>query len=408
MIYDAAIIGGGAAGMCAAVRLKQNRPNSKIIIIEQLSRVGKKLIVTGNGRCNITNSHITPEHFHGAHREFSVPALKKYSGKPTADFFRSIGVEIVFDNTGRGYPYSMQASSVVDALRFAASENGIDILCDCRVTDFIKTRNGYNIITASGEIQSDYIIVAAGMCSGGEKLGSNGSIYKLLKEKGYPHISPAPAIVQLKTEPSAVRPLKGIKINAEAQLIKNKKIIRREYGEVLFCDYGLSGPPILQLSGPAGRNEKGLEISLKLMPEYDQKQLNQLLLSRLNALRNRPTEEFFTGLLNKRIGQQLLKQCGISEKITQEDIPRISRLINNWKFKINGTTGFINSQVTSGGLDTIAFIPETMESKIDRKLFAIGEILDIDGDCGGFNLQWAWSSAFSAADEITRQIGGIK
>lgn len=406
MKYDVIIIGGGAAGLCAAIRLKQALRELKVAILEQMPRVGKKLIVTGNGRCNITNKYITEGRYHGAHPDFCVPALKKYSGEPTEAFFSSIGVETVYDDTGRGYPYSLQASSVVDAMRFAAAENNIDILCECTVTDFVNKPGGYEVITDTEKYFAKYLLIAAGMYSGGDKLGSSGAIFRLLKQKGYPAVSAAPAIVQLKTEASQVRSLKGIKVNASAALLKKGRSLRAESGEVLFCDYGLSGPPILQLSRAVGRDNGEYEISLSLMPEYSEAQLTSLLLTRAELLESRPVEEFFTGLLNKRVGQYLLKLCGVSEKITEKDAKRLARIINDWRFTVRGTTGFINSQVTSGGLDTAVFNSETMESGLNKGLFAAGEILDIDGDCGGFNLQWAWSSAFAAADEIIRRAGG--
>lgn len=403
MDFDVIVIGGGAAGLCAAVRLKQLLPKSSVAVLEQLPRVGKKLIITGNGRCNITNRSIEPYRYHGQHRDFCIPALQKYSGKPTEDFFKRLGVEIIYDETGRAYPRSLQASSVVDALRFAADENGVEIFCDCRLTDFKACRGGYSVDCSDRKLTAQYIIIAAGMYSGGEKTGSSGAIFRLLKQKGYPTVSPAPAIVQLKTDPNAVRPLKGIKVNAAASLKRGDKTLRKEFGEVLFCDYGLSGPPILQLSRKAGRGESGLCVSLDLMPEYTAEQLVKLLIHRIETLKKRPPEEFFTGMLNKRVGQTLLRRCGISEKISEKDAPTLAEIIADWRFTVLGTTGFINSQVTSGGLDTSAFNAETMESIKNRGLFAAGEILDIDGDCGGFNLQWAWSSALSAADEIAQR-----
>lgn len=400
---DVIIIGGGAAGLCAAVRLKKNLPHLKVVLLEQLPRVGKKLIVTGNGRCNITNREIRPERYHGAHPGFCLPALKKYGGARTEEFFSSVGVVITYDETGRGYPYSLQASSVVDALRFAAAECGADVRCDCAVSDFKRENGIFSVKTADGAIVCRYLIAAGGMYSGGDKLGSTGALFGMFRKKGYPTVAPAPAIVQLKTDPATVRPLKGIKVNAAAALLKDGKAVRRESGEVLFCDYGLSGPPILQLSRAAGRNERGLEISLDLMPQYDGAETVRLLSSRVSDIGERPAEEFFTGLLNKRVGQTLLKLCKISGRVQNGDIKALSRMIHSWKFPVSGTTGFINSQVTSGGLDTSAFSAETMESLRDRGLYAAGEILDIDGDCGGFNLQWAWSSAMAAADAIIQK-----
>ena len=225
-----------------------------------------------------------------------------------------------------------------------------------------------------------------------------------MKKAGFDTVETLPAIVQLKTPTDIVKQLKGIKINADVSLLKGGKVMRKEYGEVLFCDYGLSGPPILQLSGTAERNG-GCEISLDIMPAIEFSALENELNIRAERLKGRRLDEFFTGMLNKRLGQIIIKSAGLALSnsvgtLTKQDIKRITALLKNMHFKITGTTGFANSQVTAGGLDTAQFNCKTMESCDNKGLYAIGEILDIDGDCGGFNLQWAWSSALCAAESI--------
>lgn len=407
MHYDVAIIGGGAAGLCAAVRLKQNNPALKVAILEQLPRIGKKLITTGNGRCNITNKSIELSRYHGEDVSFCEYALKKYTNHTAESFFKKLGIIFVYDEVGRAYPYSLQASSVVDALRFALEELQVDIFTETAVTDIEKRKNLYTVKSQSLTLDCRFVILAAGLYSGGEKIGSNGSVLRLFKQKGYKTIKTTPAIVQLKTDPAAVRALKGMKVNATARLTDGKTVLREEYGEVLFCDYGLSGPPVLQLSRNAERISKRLFISLDIMPEYTANQLEQIIAERINDLKHRTLEEFFTGMLNKRVGQSVLKECGFSlsqsvKELKTSDARAFAEKIKDWRFEIKGTTGFINSQVTAGGLATECFDPQTMMSKKDKNLFAIGEILDIDGDCGGFNLQWAWSSSLLAADAICK------
>lgn len=404
MIYDVLIIGGGAAGLCSAIKLKMLNPSLSVIITEQLSRVGKKLITTGNGRCNITNKNISLSRYHGEDVTFADYALKKYPNTEIRRFFSNIGVLFTFEND-KAYPYSLQASSVVDALRFSAQRLGVETVTDTKVQDFGKKGEFFCIKTSNGDFKAKNLIVAAGLYSGGEKLGSDGSILRLLKAKGFNTVKTTPAIVQLKTDTTLTKSLKGIKVNAEVSLLKGKKLLRKDFGEVLFCDYGLSGPPIMQLSRETARSDGDFYINLDIMPDYEIDDLIKTIGKRKENLLDITLEEFFTGMLNKRVGQAILKKAGL--KLTDEahmlndsNIKQIAELIKNLEFKVTGNTGFVNSQVTAGGISTREIDNKTMQSKRQKGLYFIGEIVDVDGDCGGFNLQWAWSSAFCAAYSI--------
>lgn len=406
MKNDVIIIGGGAAGLCAAVAIKQQSPDLSVRLLEALPRVGKKLATTGNGRCNITNKNIVKESYHGKNTDFAVYALSRFSGSKTEEFFHSIGVDFVFEDD-KGYPASLQAASVVDCLRFAAEESGVILCTETRVTNIQLSRGLFKVIAGNMSFLAENIIIAAGLLSGGERLGSDGQMLALLKKAGFKTVKTYPAIVQLKTEPEIVRQLKGIKVNAAVSLTSGGKLLRREYGEVLFCDYGLSGPPILQVSGAAATAQSPV-ISLDLMPYKSPQALETELQRRLAMLITRSTDEFFTGMMNKRLGQVIIKAAGYRlntpvSALDKNAAQKFAALIKNFRFAVTGNTGFINSQATSGGLDTEQFDPETMMSREYKGLYAIGEILDIDGDCGGFNLQWAWSSALCAAEAITKK-----
>ncbi|MBR3299969.1 MAG: aminoacetone oxidase family FAD-binding enzyme, partial [Clostridia bacterium] len=238
--------------------------------------------------------------------------------------------------------------------------------------------------------------------SGGEKLGSNGSMWELLKKRGYRTVKTSPAIVQVKTDNTVTKSLKGIKVNAEVKLKKSHEILRSDIGEVLFCDYGLSGPPVMQISREIGREKGDYKIILDLMPEHTFQNIEDILNFRLAVLRGGKLENFFTGMLNTRLGQQIIKMSGKKlsdgvDSLNKGDVKAICRIIKGMEFKVTGTLGYEHSQVTAGGLDTREFDDKTMMSNKDKGLFCIGEILDVDGDCGGFNLQWAWSSAICAA-----------
>ena len=403
MKNDVIIIGGGAAGLCAAVAVKKENPALSVRLLEALPRVGKKLAATGNGRCNITKKNISKERYHGRNTDFAAYALARFSGEETEKFFHEIGVDFIFEGD-KGYPASLQAASVVDCLRFAAKKAGVILCTETKVTNIQLSGGLFKVIAGNMSFLSKNVIIAAGLLSGGERLGSDGQMLALLKKAGFKTLKTYPAIVQLKTEPEIVRQLKGIKVNSDVSLKSGGRLLRQEYGEVLFCDYGLSGPPILQVSGAAAAAQNPV-ISLDLMPCKGLQALNNELCERIDMLGGRSTDEFFTGIMNKRLGQVIIKSAGYRLNMPVSSLDKnapqkLAALIKDFSFAVTGNTGFINSQVTSGGLDTEQFYPKTMMSREYKGLYAIGEILDIDGDCGGFNLQWAWSSALCAAEAI--------
>lgn len=405
---DLLIIGGGAAGLVSAITAKRENPTLSVTVIEGLDRVGKKLITTGNGRCNISNVDESLSRFHGENTEFATFSLESFGGDYLAKFFSSIGIEFIEEN-GKLYPSSLQASSVVDCLRFECERLGVKTLCKAKVTSINKGKEF--IVSGDGfEFNSKSLIVATGLFSGGDKLGSNGSAFRIMKDLGHKGISCSPAIVQVKTETDFVKQLKGIKIEANAKLYKKNTFIREDFGEVLFCDYGLSGPAVMQISRDAFRSEGEYYICLDLFHKNSKTELVEMLKTRARTLSHRSLEDFFTGLLNKRLGQVILKYCGfalsqMAYELNDKDLVNIAEALKSFKFKVLGHTGFNNSQVTAGGLSTLDFESKTMMSKIVPGLFAAGEILDIDGDCGGFNLKWAWCSGILAAKSAVEYIG---
>lgn len=406
-IYDVCIIGGGASGLAMSVYIKQRNNDISVAVIERLSRVGKKLITTGNGRCNITNSDESLSHFHGENALFAKYALQRFDNRAVEEFFKALGVPFYYDESGRAYPASLQASSVVDALRFSADALGVEVFTDCKVTDVAFSDEAHIIKTEKGEFTAKNVVFAAGLYSGGVRLGCDGCALKILQSKGLKTVKATPAIVQIKTENSVTRGLKGIKINANATLRIAGKSVRSEYGEVLFCDYGLSGPPVLQVAREVERQSGEKVIQLDLMPDKSFFETADILLRLKEVLAYRNLDEYLSGALNKRVGQAVIKAAGLKlsssvSSLTKKDINRLAEIIKGFEFKVTGTTGFDNSQVTAGGLDTTAFNEKTMALKSQKGVYAVGEILDVDGDCGGYNLHFAFSSCFCAAESILK------
>ena len=404
---DIAVIGGGAAGLIAAITAKRKNTNLSVTLIEGLDRVGKKLITTGNGRCNITNLDLSLSHFHGEDKEFCRYALSRFGYNEIKEFFESIGVDFVAEGD-RVYPASLQAASVVDALRFECERIGVETVTSCKITD-IKRGADFTLFAEGEKFTARAVIVATGLFSGGDKIGSDGSIFRLLKNMGIAAVKATPSLVQLKTETDYVKQLKGIKTVATASLLRDGKTISQNTDEVLFCDYGLSGPAILQISRESARDEGKYEVSLDLYPNTEKTALTASIIKRIELLKRRTLEEFFTGALNKRLGQVVLKYCGFklsdsALSLTEKDAEKIAAALKDFRFRVLSNTGFLNSQVTAGGLSTREFDPETMECKKRSGLYCVGEILDIDGDCGGFNLSFAWASGMLAAESAVASL----
>lgn len=401
---DIAVIGGGASGLSFAVMIGSLCPDASVSLFEANDRVGKKLSVTGNGRCNISNKKLCADRYHGD-STLAEKLIYDFGTKKQEKFFRSIGVVFTDDGDDRLYPMSFQAGSVTDALRFAAASWGVEINTDCRVASVKRIGGGFSVEYNGKSENFRSVVIACGGKAGG-KLGSTDG-YEILRSLGHKTEPLYPAVTQLKTD-GPVRQLKGIKTDALVTL-ESDGFVRSEYGELLFCDYGISGPPVLQLSGFA---KAGSVVTVDLCTKLSENETKEELLYRKNSFGARPLSELFTGFLNKRIGQTVLKLSGadINAPCNSLDGKTLSAAVGNIKrmeLRVTGNTGFENAQVTAGGASTSQFFDSLMSKKAPG-LFAIGEVLNVDGDCGGFNLAFAWASAAAAAKGVSNFLEGKK
>lgn len=412
-----AIIGGGAAGFMAAITLaktlKENKVNKEIVILERMDRVGKKILATGNGRCNISNVNSVAKYYHSRSIDKIEQVLKKFTATDTIRFFEQIGVLCKQEQDGRLYPYGNQAAGVLDVLRMESENLEIQEVCNFEVKEIKKVNDHFLITEKSGKtITASKVIITTGGKST-SNLGSNGSGYCLLQKFGHTLIETFPALVQVKSSNPVVKGLNGIKVDAIATVVRNHKVLKAEKGEILFTDYGLSGIAIFQLSRLIGEHymsrstkAEGISIFLDIMPDFNEQEIINIIVNRVKTQGYKNLESFFTGMFNKRVGQMLIKAAGISplsrlsNSLTNKEITAIAKQIKAWEFAITGTMDFNNAQVTAGGINVDEFNSETLESKKANGLYAAGEVLDADGDCGGFNLQWAWASGFIAGKSV--------
>lgn len=392
----------------AAILLKDK--GIDVAIVEGTDRVLKKLLTTGNGRCNITNKYIEEARYHSDNLGFFKPALNSFSVNDTVNFFSTIGLPLVTLEDGKVFPMSLQASSVLDILRLALTDRNIPIYLNAKVTNIKFSNTSFKIETINKETYECKKLI---LCSGGKTApitGSDGSGYNLAKALGHSIIKPIPALVQLKLEYKNLRALAGVKFNGFAEIYINGELKRREFGEILFTDYGISGPPILQLSRIASYSlTKGSSVDIKVDILYtmDKEDLENFFETHFAIFSHRSIHDSLIGIINKKLIPIILKEAEIANihkpcsDIEYKEKQSLYAILKTWKFKVIDTNAFSNAQVTAGGVSTTEVNPETMESLIVPNLYFAGEILDVDGDCGGFNLQWAWSSAYAAANGIT-------
>ncbi len=388
------IIGAGASGLMAAI--VSARAGVSVTLLEQNNKVGKKILVSGNGKCNIGNKYISTNHYHSQNPPFIKDVLEDYGFEIVEKFFTSIGMELIEGKDGKIFPMSLQASTVVELLEYEAKRVGVETICDCKVNTISKKSNTFHIETSQGTKTSQKLLIACGSPAA-PQLGGSNSGYAFATKMGHTLIPRHPSLVQLCSEEPWVKGCAGVKVAGIAKLYANGEYITEKKGDLLFTNYGISGLAILDLSREVSTrlaNFDYCELSLDLMPELSKEKLTNLLLARIQKESTKPLTLWLQGVINKKLINIIIEQskCKITREtqLNRKEINKLVHSIKNLKLSISDTKGFQGAEVATGGIDTTEINAKTMESKLVPNLFFAGEVLDVDGDRGGFNFHFAW------------------
>ena len=405
------IVGAGASGLAAAIAAA--RAGAQVTVIEHMDKAGKKILSTGNGRCNLTNRRMEAECFRCGQKDFPMKVIERFGLEETLGFFEGLGI-LIKDRNGYLYPYSDQASSVRDVLLQEAERRRVQIHLSCHI-ERIEERpcGGFVLHTDQGRLSEDALILAAGS-KAAPSTGSDGSGYELARQLGHSIIKPLPALVQLRCQGNMYRQMAGVRTEAGVRLLVDGELAAEDRGELQLVDYGLSGIPIFQVSRFAARaldQRRRVTVRVDFMPAWEEREAFVLLKKRASLLGYKPVSDFFTGMLNPKLAQVLVKCSGVDPslkagELTGKQLGRILGQLKSYEAIVMSVNPFANAQVCCGGVDTRQVDPRTMQSRIKRGLYFAGEILDVDGICGGYNLQFAWSSGVTAGRSAARALEG--
>lgn len=409
-----AIIGGGASGLAASVFAAQTAElkgiQIKICIFEANPRVGKKILVTGNGRCNFSNYDMSPLHFHGD-VILAEKALEAFSENDAVRFFRSGGLFSRKDNAGRIYPLSNQASSVLDFFRNEAQRHGVEIFTNCKISSV--RRDGGKILI-NGTSRADAVIVACGGKAAAVH-GSDGSFFSVLHSLGIKTSEFYPALTPICIA-DFTKALKGIRAEGKLTVKQRGNVTASERGELQYTDYGISGIPAMQVSGriaPLLKNGTPVYVFVDSAPSIEADELKKYISEMLKTDPMRPLEMLLSGIMPKRLAAFLLNELSFkTEKplktVNPAAIDKIVTAVKNKKYTVSGVKGFADAQVTVGGVPAAELFADTLELKKVKHMYICGEAVNVDGDCGGYNLQWAWSSAYVAASSAVGELANAQ
>lgn len=427
--YDVAVVGGGAAGMTAAIAAA--RTGARVVVLERNDRPGKKILMTGNGKCNLGNRDLQPSYYYSDNMAMAASVLERFGTEETIAFFASLGL-MVRERRGYLYPVSEQAAVVLDVLRYGLEREGVTVLTQAFVQemapacrdepDILQRRaqrikdsacQGYLLKLQNGDrVWAKRVILACGG-QAAPKTGSDGNGYDLARFLGHCVISPVPSLVQLHCGEKYCKALAGVRAEGAVQIYPDgdgkaysiQDCICQEAGEIQFTEYGISGIPVFQLSGSVNQllaQGRRLRAEIDFFPQYGEKDYEQLCRQRLEHLKGQTVETFFTGMLHKKIMNVCIRQAGLSpeqeaDRVDQQKLRQVFALCRKLPFTITGSHPFDSAQVCRGGV-SMREVDSQLQSKCSSGLYLAGEVLNVDGRCGGYNLQWAWASGYIAGE----------
>ena len=400
------IIGAGASGLCVAIGLA--RAGHEVTILEQSNKAAKKILASGNGRCNIGNMDISLQHFHGSDMDFVCRVLDGYGTQSVVELFSSIGLELVEGSDGKLFPMSMQASSVAELMLYEIDRLGVEILYECAVSSAYRDADGFVLETSRGTKRAKSLVVASGSMAA-PRLGGSSVGYSLATQMGHTIVPSTASLVQLCSDEEWVGRCAGVKLSGVVKLYANGEYATQTKGDILFASYGVSGLAILDISREVGirlAEYAYCELMLDLMPAYTKERLVTLLLDRLDTQSHKPIAIWLQGIIHKKLIPIILEQskcrAGVESEINRKEIGRLVYAMKSLKLSISSTRGFESAEVATGGVDTTEIDPETMSSRVTPDLYFVGEVLDVDGDRGGYNLHFAWVSGMRVSRYIAR------
>ena len=397
------VIGGGAAGMMAAIT--SAREGARVTILEHKERIGKKILSTGNGRCNFTNTYQTPACYRSDNRDFAWNIIQKFNVEKTISFFKELGI-YPKDRNGYLYPYSDQAAAILEVLQIEVAKLDICVMTEINVLDIQPVKKGIRITTDKKTITADSVILACGS-KAAPMTGSDGSGYQLAKLFGHRIVPVLPALVQLRCAEKFYKSISGVRVQGTVEIYADDIFLASDTGEIQLTNYGISGIPVFQVSRYAAKalyQKQSVTAVLNFMPDMNKDEFLSFLQERITLCPHKTLDEFFTGIFPKKLCElwirlsRLPKEMRVSD-LSREQLEKLVLLIQHLRTHITETNAFEQAQICCGGVDTTEINPDTLESNYVSGIYFAGELLDVDGICGGYNLQWAWSSGYVAGKE---------
>ena len=400
------VVGGGASGMVAAITAA--REGAEVTIIEHKSQLGKKILSTGNGKCNLTNTVMTTDCFRGENLSIVEQVLQQFGYRETLDFFEAVGL-LVRNRRGYIYPLSEQASAVVDVLVMELEKCGVQILLEEHVTGITKEATLFCVTTEKGTRYADAVILATGG-KAASVLGSDGSGYTLAKQLGHKISSVVPALVQLRGKGTYFKQIAGVRVNAKVSVFVDGVCLSHDSGELQLTNYGISGIPVFQISRFAAKallDKKTVSVEIDFFPEMEEDAFREFIRVREKKYPERTAADFFVGIFHRKLAEFFLKQSYIpvhikASEIREDKWEKLVMLCKHFQVEIEDTNSFEQAQICAGGVLTDEICPTTMESKLVKGFYITGEVMDIDGICGGYNLQWAWATGYLAGKHAAK------